>query len=118
MVRTTRAALPILLAVALAGCSSTAPEIPITFTSSGLPGGKIQGVQSTTEGGATFAASGDNLTCSGSYYGLDRATTVTTTLLCSDSRKGSVTMTGTGGRATSGTFKLDDGTQGQVTVGG
>lgn len=114
--------LPVLAGLAsigplLAGCGSSTPEVPISLVSPAFSGGRLSGVQSTTPEGGSFAVGGSELTCSGAYFGLNHSPSVDSTLVCSDSRTGTFTMTGTGGNDAHGTFRLSDGSQGQVVVG-
>ena len=68
--------------------------------------------------GGTFTVAGGQLSCTGSYDGMETSQTITVPIHCNDGRKGLITATrndsGTGG---GGRFTLNDGVTGEFIFG-
>ena len=98
-----------------AGCSAT---FPIAVVTAAVPGGIMRGQGEVNMSGGTFKVASGELSCVGTYDGLDLSPTITVPVLCNDGRKGLITATrnnaGTGG---GGRFTLNDGTVGEFIFG-
>lgn len=97
----------------LSACGPT--TIPVAVI--GQDGRVLTGTNTVSYTEGSFTVTDGKLTCSGSYDPLQQSQTITMPVICSDGRKGiirSVRDTPTSG---SGTFRLNDGYQGDFVFG-
>src|SRR4051812_28559574 len=89
-------------------CSRTLPVAAIMSN-----GQTFRGTQTAEPSGGHFSVSADNVTCVGDWNPWEQSDTIAVPVLCSDGRKGILTVTRTESRRSGGgRIRLSDGTEG------
>ena len=96
----------------LTACSTTLPVAVI-----GSDGQILTGTNTYSLSEGSFSVAGDTMTCSGSYNPLAQSRTISIPVVCSDGRKGFVRSIRDTASSGSGTFRLNDGYQGDFVFG-
>ena len=110
-----RSLLLLAAAFGLAGCAVTEP---VAVVSPGVPGGIMRGTTTASLNGGSFSVSSGSLSCGGDYNAIDSSPTISIPVLCSDGRKGIISVTrDNSGLSGGGHFTLNDGTTGDFMFG-
>jgi len=97
----------------LSGCAVM--TVPVAVI--GQDGRTLTGTNTVTIAEGSFSVSDGALTCSGSYNPHQQSQTITIPVLCSDGRKGIIRAVRDTATSGSGTFRLNDGYQGDFVFG-
>ena len=104
-----------LVSALCSGCSTT---WPVAVVSKGIPGGVMRGTATAAVSGGSFKVSNGSLSCAGDYDAFDYSPTISVPVLCTDGRKGIITVTrDNSGMSGGGHFTLNDGTTGDFIFG-
>ena len=100
------------VSICAAGCSTTSPVAVID-----QHGSILRGTSTAAISGGSFEVSGGGVRCAGNYNAFDTSPTITTTALCSDGRRGIVTVNRNKSGGGSGRVRFSDGTEADFLFG-
>lgn len=100
------------------GAAACSHDFPIAVVGPSVPGGIMRGTGTAALDGGRFSVSSGSFVCAGNYDAMDMSPTITIPILCNDGRKGTVVaIRNSSGMGGTGTFRLTDGTAGDVMFG-